>query len=474
MSFSRFVEPEISIKDFIANEANKNTLAKTRQDVKLVKDYLKQKGESRDIENIPPVELNQLLSLFIMSVRKKDGTQYEPASLRAFISSLDRYLKSNYYPTTLSNGLEFSVLRETLRSKQKELKRAGRGNRPNAAEPLNDEQINALWENKQFGCDNPESLINTLWFFTTVGFGLRGYDEHRQMCFGDIMVLRDNEGTEYLQFNERSTKTRQGDNPKDIRKVSPKIWATGSERCPVKCFQIYASKRPVDFCRREDPFYIATNNSTYFNKDKDMWYKRQPIGVNKLKSIMKRMACTLDTKLSNHSARKFLVQKLVDADLPPTEIIQISGHRNLQSINNYSHLSDAKHKCISSILTSKNQEDEDTEIQQQIRKRPANNLKNDRETVQVQDEPQNKKNRITAVETPNPKTSIVTDTNELNEPDDQPNFALLQNNEEWSYLLPSGDTANNPENVINTLLRGNTLFNPVFNITINHIHNNQN
>ena len=115
MSFSRFVEPEISIKDFIANEANKNTLAKTRQDVKLVKDYLKQKGESRDIENIPPVELNQLLSLFIMSVRKKDGTQYEPASLRAFISSLDRYLKSNYYPTTLSNGLEFSVLRETLR-----------------------------------------------------------------------------------------------------------------------------------------------------------------------------------------------------------------------------------------------------------------------------------------------------------------------------------------------------------------------
>ena len=43
--------------------------------------------------------------------------------------------------------------------------------------------------------------------------------------------------------------------------------------------------------------------------------------------------------ITNHSARKRMIQKLNDTDIPPTHIMQISGHGNVQSINNYSNVS---------------------------------------------------------------------------------------------------------------------------------------
>ena len=49
-------------------------------------------------------------------------------------------------------------------------------------------------------------------------------------------------------------------------------------------------------------------------------------------------------RLTNHSARKRMIQKLNDSDIPPSHIKQLSGHRNVQSINNYSHISQQQQK----------------------------------------------------------------------------------------------------------------------------------
>ena len=54
----------------------------------------------------------------------------------------------------------------------------------------------------------------------------------------------------------------------------------------------------------------------------------------------------------NQSTRKHLVQKLVDNDVPPNEIIQITGHKNVNSLNNYSTLSDKKQQQISAVLSN--------------------------------------------------------------------------------------------------------------------------
>ena len=84
---------------------------------------------------------------------------------------------------------------------------------------------------------NPIStlLLNTLWFNNTIHFGLRGCKEHREMCWGDVKLCQTSTGQEYLEFNERETKTRSGNDPRNVRAIAPKMFAVpNNEKCPVK------------------------------------------------------------------------------------------------------------------------------------------------------------------------------------------------------------------------------------------------
>ena len=60
----------------------------------------------------------------------------------------------------------------------------------------------------------------------------------------------------------------------------------------------------------------------------------------------------INKRLTNHSARKYLLQKLRENNVEGTDIMQISGHKNVASINNYSKISEEKHKQISNILSN--------------------------------------------------------------------------------------------------------------------------
>ena len=79
------------------------------------------------------------------------------------------------------------------------------------------------------------------------------------------------------------------------------------------------------------------------------------MAVNKLNSLMKTMVNKggLDEKrrLTNHSVRKTMIQKLNDSNVPPTHIMQLSGQRNMQSVNNYSSVSKEQQKNMSLILS---------------------------------------------------------------------------------------------------------------------------
>ena len=123
-------------EDFIFSQENRRTLQKTQRDVSLLESFLKTKNEERKIEEIPAVELNQYISQFIIAVRTKDGNEYEPTSLRSLVASFERYLKRKNYPSSIINDLVFDQTMKTLKSKQKLLKKQGRGNKPNASVAL--------------------------------------------------------------------------------------------------------------------------------------------------------------------------------------------------------------------------------------------------------------------------------------------------------------------------------------------------
>lgn len=133
------------------------------------------------------------------------------------------------------------------------------------------------------------------------------------------------------------------------------MYSTDKENDPVNLYKLYRDKRPQDYSNSDDPFYIAPR-TTALKKDTDPWFLRQKVGMKKLGSIMKMMALKggLDPnkRLTNHSARKHLVQKLRDNNIPPTDIMQMTGHRNVQSVINYSSISDKRQLECSAILSN--------------------------------------------------------------------------------------------------------------------------
>ena len=101
------------------------------------------------------------------------------------------------------------------------------------------------------------------------------------------------------------------------------------DQCPIKIYKKYAEMRPTGFSEPNNPYYVATT-TVHHPLPQEIWFKRNQVGVNKLSSMMKRMVeragLNPDKKLTNHSARKHLVQKLNDFNVPANQIMQISSH----------------------------------------------------------------------------------------------------------------------------------------------------
>ena len=60
------------------------------------------------------------------------------------IASFERYLRKKNYGFSVVNDKEFEKTRAALKSKQKDLKKKGKGGKPNASVPLTEEQVQLL------------------------------------------------------------------------------------------------------------------------------------------------------------------------------------------------------------------------------------------------------------------------------------------------------------------------------------------
>ena len=69
----------------------KNTRVKIFGHQKLFESFLSMQNETRKIHEIPPSELYEHLSKFFLSVRQKEGNEYEPVTLKNMLGSFERY-----------------------------------------------------------------------------------------------------------------------------------------------------------------------------------------------------------------------------------------------------------------------------------------------------------------------------------------------------------------------------------------------
>ena len=110
MAAARFVNvSDEDISQFLEENENKNTARKPSQNVALFKTFLTDR-KLNDPEELTPLQLDASLRQFIISVRKQDGSDYEPSWLRCMVAIIERYLKKKSYGFRLSIPSNLQVL----------------------------------------------------------------------------------------------------------------------------------------------------------------------------------------------------------------------------------------------------------------------------------------------------------------------------------------------------------------------------
>ena len=93
-----------------------------------------------------------------------------------------------------------------LSMKKKDLKQKGLGNKPNAAQPVEAEDIEKMWSSGAIGLQNPRFLLHLVWWNNVTHLGMRGFKERHDCQLSDFTVTE-----QYIEYRERQTKNRQGD-----------------------------------------------------------------------------------------------------------------------------------------------------------------------------------------------------------------------------------------------------------------------
>ena len=329
---------------------NKNTKRSTRTWVSVYKQWAETRNINTNMEMLNAVELDKILCRFFAEIRKQDGDDYEPDSLRVMQSSLHRYLVENDSKHNILKDIDFSRSRSILQGKARKLREEIK--RPHASTFLTEKEEMLLWDAGKLGCSTPRSLVHTMWFLNTQHFGLRGNQEHITMHVGNFTLAQDDNGQEFIEFSADFTKTRQNGLHPNKRVNTPKMVATGGPRCPVILWKLYIDHRPVDM-RTTGRFYLQPKMRKTIHDD--VWYTRNPIGKNSISVIKKELVSGTDVKMSrkrlkNYSARKTLVKKMKSAEIPDHSVIKMIGHKNIAGLKCYDHSNEDEFKDMSNVM----------------------------------------------------------------------------------------------------------------------------
>lgn len=297
MDCTRFAPPHItspryyasSESEFDANE-NKNTKRKTETDMRIFLSYLVSINESREPETIPAGELDSHLATYFSVIKKHDGNEYEPASLRGMLCSIERYLRSKNYPVSLTRDPEFTNTRNMLKERQKvlrELVKTEKYNKPETIASSTVHRLNQLYLAKEFGPHNPSSVINALCFAFVVNLKIRKAIDHKQLLWGDISLKVSPANEEYLCYEplsgfEYCRLPLKGISGHKViaQKSDSSLWD------PITIYKLYRHKRPNNMMSPDSPFYLGIAVQLHESLQQP-WFKTVAMGVNKLNDLVR-------------------------------------------------------------------------------------------------------------------------------------------------------------------------------------------
>ena len=127
----------------------------------------------------------------------------------------------------------------------------------------------------------------------------------------------------------------------------------GSEKDPVAASVQIIRKKEANRNERQRRFILSRCKQLYKKGIFQSLVQKVAVGVNKVNSLMRKMAekAGLGPNAKNHSGRKTMIQALTNNAIPATDIIQLSGHKNLESVINYSVVSEREQVIMSLTLS---------------------------------------------------------------------------------------------------------------------------
>ncbi|KAK7107320.1 hypothetical protein V1264_015266 [Littorina saxatilis] len=290
----------------VSGSENRNTHRKTGADMRILATYMRSLNEMRAPETIPPTDLDKYLSSFFLVVRKTDGSEYEPCSLRAMLASIERYLRQKNYPSSLTRDSEFSNMRNVLKLKQQMLRSLGKGQKTIAEVPqtacIREGKITRLFQSHEMGPYNPNSVIFSLCFFFCMYLKLRKSTEHKKLLWGDIILCQDYNNREYLTFSPQMLSRIHASQRLNHRLANARVWAEPDvpERDPVALYKFYAQKRPLSMTQPYAPFYLGLNLVNPLAGQS--WYRPAAMGINKLNEMVRQIRDLTGLKASNDTS----------------------------------------------------------------------------------------------------------------------------------------------------------------------------
>ena len=110
-----------------------------------------------------PSVLNDYLAELYITIRKVDGSEYEPTSLENIKNSLERHSKDKGYVTYLRDRA-FHKSNQALSAKKCSLKKAGLGRKSKASQALSFEDEKLMFDREAMGDDSPYALQLSLFY----------------------------------------------------------------------------------------------------------------------------------------------------------------------------------------------------------------------------------------------------------------------------------------------------------------------
>ena len=146
---------------------------------------------------------------------------------------------------------------------------------------------------------------------------------------------------------------------------SHKCSSVGRERCPIALFKQCVERRPLNI----DALNIKRNRRL----NDYIWLKTQPMGVNNISNMMKTTVASTSLeeshkKFTNHSARKTTVSKLKKENVERSDIVKVTSHRSVQSLDDYDEDDEEEQRRLSSAISKRNCENPSTECWEKKKK----------------------------------------------------------------------------------------------------------